>query len=121
MATKQEDKTLSILAHVLGIFSWFIGPLVIYLSTKDEKAKKHAAKALNWQISVAIYYAALFIFLIISFILVVIFIGLLFVVICYLAMFALGILNLVFCILAAVKANQDELWDYPLSIPFVKV
>jgi uncharacterized Tic20 family protein len=33
----------------------------------------------------------------------------------------LVILNLVFAIVAAIKANNGELWVYPLSIRFFKV
>ncbi|MFU8796701.1 MAG: DUF4870 domain-containing protein [Dehalococcoidia bacterium] len=32
----------------------------------------------------------------------------------------LGVLDLIFCIMAAVKASRGELWKYPLSIPFLK-
>lgn len=38
-----KDTTLPILAHVLGFFVGFLGPLIILLvSENDENAKKHA-------------------------------------------------------------------------------
>jgi uncharacterized Tic20 family protein len=35
-------------------------------------------------------------------------------------LFAVGVLDLIFCILAAVAANSGELYRYPLSIEFIK-
>jgi uncharacterized Tic20 family protein len=68
--------------------------------------KAHSKKALNWQISLAIY-------LIISGILMFVLIGFLFIAV-------LSVMNLVFCILAAVKASEGEIWDYPVTINFLK-
>ncbi|MFP4403524.1 MAG: DUF4870 domain-containing protein [Candidatus Woesearchaeota archaeon] len=101
-----KDNTLNIITHILGYFTNWIGPLIILLVTKEKDVKEHAKKALNWQISLIIY-------TIISFILVFVLIG-------FLLLFALAIMNIVFCIMAAVKASNNELWDYPLAIPFLK-
>ena len=103
---RDDTKTLVILTHILGIVAGFIPSLVILLVSKDELVKKHAKNALNWQISFLIYY-------IISMILIFIIVGILLVV-------ALIILNIVFCIIATVKANNGEIWKYPLSIKFFK-
>jgi len=66
---------------------------------------RYAANALNWQIMV-------FIFLTISGILAFLLIG-----------FALVpvvlLLNLVFCVIAAIKAFNGEAWFYPLTYDFV--
>jgi len=103
---KQESRTLAILAHVLGLIAYFIGPLIILLVTEDKDVKKHARNALNWQISLIIYFivAGILVFLLIGFLL----------------LPALAIVNIVFSIMAAVKASNDELWKYPLSIQFLK-
>lgn len=106
MAEKSDQTTLSVLTHILGLFTYFIGALVIFLVSKDKKVKEHAKNALNWQISLTIY-------MIISAILIILIIGILLIV-------ALGILNIVFCIIAAVKASEGKLWRYPLSINFFK-
>jgi uncharacterized Tic20 family protein len=95
-----------ILPHILGLFTWFIGPLIILLVSEDSDMKAHSKKALNWQISLAIY-------TIISGILMLVLIGFLFVAV-------LSVMNLVFCILAAVKASEGEIWDYPVTINFLK-
>lgn len=104
--SKEDARVMSILAHVLGIFTGFIGPLIIYLVATDKTSKVHAKNALNWQISVIIYW-------IISFILMIVLVG-------FLLMVVLMILNLVFCVLAAVNASKDKVWKYPLSFNFFK-
>ena len=96
---------LVLLPHILAIFTGFIGPLVTMIAGEGE-LKEHSKKALNWQISLLIYFA-------ISFVLAFILIG-------FLLMAVLGVMNLVFCILAAVKAADGELWDYPVTINFFK-
>jgi uncharacterized Tic20 family protein len=103
---KKKDSSINFLPHILGLFTGFLGPLIMYLATDDSMAKKHAAKALNWQISVIIY-------AIVSVILMIILIG-------FLLIIALFILDFILCIIATVKATKDELWDYPLAIPFIK-
>ncbi len=105
--TKNTDrKTLAVLSHILTFVGGFVAPLVIMLISEDEYVKKHAKRSLNWQISSAIY-------LVISFVLMLILVGFIFIGI-------LAILDLVFVIIASVKASKNELWDYPLSIKFLK-
>ena len=46
----QDERTLAMLAHILQVFSWFIGPLVIYLVKRDSRfVAFHAIQALIWQ------------------------------------------------------------------------
>ena len=99
--TKNTDrKTLAVLSHILTFVGGFVAPLVIMLISEDEYVKKHAKRSLNWQISSA-------------FVLMLILVGFIFIGI-------LAILDLVFVIIASVKASKNELWDYPLSIKFLK-
>ena|SRR3989344_6386681 len=104
--SKKEDTTLPLLTHILGILTGFIGALIILLATNDEYAKKHARRALNWQLSLLIYY-------IISFILVLVLVG-------FILIGVLALLNIIFCIIAAVRASKGELYTYPLTIQFLK-
>ena len=101
-----REKTLDVLTHILAILTWIIGPLIVLLVTKDAITKRHAKQALNWQISYTIYMViALFLLLLlIGFVLAPI----------------LMVLDVVFCIIAAVKASQGRVWNYPLAIPFLK-
>lgn len=100
-----------LLPHLLGLlFSFFalgfIGPLITYLTADDKASKEHSKRALNWHLSALIYgiICILLMILLIGFVLIAV----------------LGILNLVFCIIAMVKASNGELWDYPMAIGFFK-
>lgn len=103
----QDEKNLGMLAHVLGVFVTFLAPLIIYLIKKDESpfVREHAKEALNFQISMFIYYF-------ISVILVFVLIGIV-------APFFLGIFSLVVGIVAAIKALDGKPYRYPMCIRFI--
>ncbi len=107
-----EERTLALVAHLLGIITWVVGPLIIWLISKDNPAKSfvtdQSKEALNFQITVALVYVAAMILTVISF-------GILF----FLPMLVwLG--NLVMCILAGVKANNGEAYRYPFTLRLIK-
>lgn len=102
-----DTKTLQIMTHILGLLTYFIGPLIVMLVAQDKTTKNHARAALNWQITATIYF-------IVSFILMIILIGIVLV-------FVVSIINIIFCIIAAVKASEGELYNYPLTIQFFKI
>src|SRR3989344_553749 len=104
---KSDDQTLEVLTHILGLFTGFIGALIILLVSESKGVKNHAKYALNWQISSLIY-------MVVSIPLMLVLIG-------FATLFATIILNLIFCIIAAVKASEGKLWKYPLSMPFFKI
>jgi len=110
MAKKKNsnDNVLAMLAHLLGLVSYFVGPLIIYLIQKDKKdfVYENAKHALNFQISLILYYF-------ISSMLVLLLIGLV-------LLWALSIFALVVIIIASVKAYQGEVYKYPLEIEFIK-
>jgi uncharacterized Tic20 family protein len=106
MANEKNKNTEAVLIHLSGFLLGFIIPLIVFLVTENKTIKEHSKRALNWQFS-------LFIYMIISTILIIIIIGLLGIVI-------LLILNTVFMVIAAIKASDGQLWDYPLSIKFLK-
>ena len=97
---------LSLLAGLIIPLGGLIVPIVIYILKKDEipGLEPHWHVVINWMIS-AIIYAA------ISFILMILVIGIF-------MLWALGLLCLVFPIIGAIKANDGEVWKYPLSIEF---
>ena len=84
-------------------------PIVMWATNKDEfsKVDDHGKVILNWVFSLLIYS--------------VICIPLMFIFIGFFLFFILMFINLIFVIIGAVKANDDLLWRYPLSIPFFKV
>lgn len=106
----QEDKTLALLTHLSGIILSFIVPLVIWLTNKDKADKgwlnDQAKEALNFQITIAIAYA-------ICMVLAVIIIGGLLAPVVWLV-------NLIFCILGGMKANEGVAYRYPFAIRLIK-
>ena len=97
---------LSLLAGLIIPLGGLIVPIVIYILKKDELPglEPHWHVVINWIISAVIYAA-------ISFILMIIVIGVF-------LLWALALLGLVFPIIGAIKANDGEVWKYPLSIEF---
>lgn len=52
LPTNSEERSLGMLAHVLQIFSWFIGPLIIYFVRRDSRfVRYHALQAVFWQLT----------------------------------------------------------------------
>jgi uncharacterized Tic20 family protein len=53
-----DVKNMGVLCHLLGLFTCFVGPLVIWLLKKDEMpfVDHHGKEALNFQITLAIVY-----------------------------------------------------------------
>lgn len=59
-----DECTIAFLAHLLQVFTGFIGPLIIFCIKQDSRfVKFHALQALVWQLC----YMALFFFLMIGF------------------------------------------------------
>ena len=83
-------------------------PIVMWLTNKDQFAEvdAHGKNIANWLITALII-------AVVCFVLSFVFIGLI-------GFFALAVINLVFIILGAVKANDNILWPYPMSLTFIK-
>lgn len=103
-----DEKMWATLVHIGGIFFSFVPALIAYLVMRDRGpfVRAHTAQALNFQLTVLIG------FLVGSI--------LLFVLIGFFVLIAVGILDLVLSIVAAVKASQGQWYRYPLTIPFVR-
>ena len=102
-----DEKNLALLAHVLGIVTWFVGSLVIYLVATDKPfAKQQAQEALNFQITLVIAWAACGV----------------------LAMVGIGVFlfplvwiaNVVFCIMGAMAVSKGGGYTYPFAIRLIK-
>lgn len=106
-APSQDDRNLAMLAHLLGIFSGFVGALVIWLIKKEESrfVAEEAREALNFQLTMALAF-------VVSWMLTFVLIGLLMVPLLIIA-------NLVFCILGAVAASKGQAYRYPVAIRLV--
>ncbi|HEY0503517.1 MAG TPA: DUF4870 domain-containing protein [Lysobacter sp.] len=108
----------AILGAVLtsGIGGWgtFLGPLIIWLLKKDTMpfVDDQAKEALNFNITVAIVFFALWVLVFIT-------LGIGFL-IAIPAWIVIGIAWLVFTIIAAIKANDGVAYRYPFTMRLVK-
>ena len=100
-----DEKTMAILSHILTIVSWFIAPLIIYLLKKDESpyVRDHAKESLNFQITMFIICAILFVTVI----------GILFI-------WFVSIANLILVIVATIKASENKMYRYPINFRLIK-
>jgi len=92
----------SLFAHLGGIFFGFIPSLIIYVMFKDRDpfVRRHATQALNFQIIITIGY-------IISGFLTLALIG-------FLLLPVVGVVMVVFSVIAAMAANRGEEYTYPM-------
>lgn len=99
---------LSMLAGFIVPFGGLVVPIIIWQMKKQEipGIDEHGCNAVNFIIS-------MFIFMVIC-------VPLCFVIIGFPIMIVLGILGIIFPIIAAVKANNGEVWKYPMAITFLK-
>ena len=123
MAEKRvkQDRTLEIITHVIGIFSSVVGALLIFLLTVDKNVKKHSRNALNWQVSLLIYMVVVLTLSSVFSLITNTFPrdGIFVPPFSYIFT-ALNIVNIIFCVIAAFKAYEGQLWKYPLSFNFVE-
>lgn len=109
-----QERQWALVCHLSALCGYFIpfghliAPIVIWSMKKDEMpmVDEHGKEVINFQISFTIWItvAIVLVFLLIG---IPILIG-------------LGILQLVFIIIGAIKADNGELYRYPLTIRFIK-
>lgn len=106
----KDARTMALLAHVLGIFTSFVVPLIIWLVKKDddEFIADQAKEALNFHITVIIAYFAVIVISVIT-------MG-----IGALLFPVLGIGVLVLGIIAGLKANDGIAYRYPCTLRLIK-
>jgi len=114
----QEDKQTAMFIYLLGIFTGFIGPLILWMMKKDQSRfiDHHGKEALNFSITVAITAFAVGLvgapIVILTFGLGGLIIGPL--------MMALHIYALVMLIMNAMKANKGEWCEFPITIRMIR-
>ena len=99
---------LSALAgFVVPAFGHVLGPLIVWLIKRGESSEidAHGKEALNFQISMLIYN-------LVAGVLCLVLIG-------FALLAVLHILNVIFVILAAIKANEGQMYRYPLTIRLI--
>lgn len=104
-----DERILAVLSHVLAIVPGIgiFGPLVIYLVKRGESGfvEANARESLNFQITILIGY-------VIGFILILLIVGIFIV-------WALGILNLILVIVAAIRASENKIYRYPFNLRLI--
>jgi Uncharacterized protein conserved in bacteria len=112
--TDQETRQWAMFLHLSQFAGYFvpiaglIAPILIWQLKKNELPglDVHGRNVANWILSSLIY-------LVISIVLVIVLIGIP-------LLIALGLMLIIFPIIGGVKANNGEVWKYPLSIEFFK-
>jgi len=99
---------LSQLASVVIPLAGIVLPIILWQTQKDKMPAldAHGKMVANWMISALIY-------AVVSSILIIVLVGIL-------LLLALAVIAIVFPIVGAVKANNGILWEYPLTIKFLK-
>ena len=105
----KEERTMGMLCHLLGIIG-FLGPLIIWLIKKDQMpfVETEGKESLNFQITLLIAWAAAIVLAIVT---------------CGFGavLFPLVmIVNLVFVIMGAMKANEGTSYKYPFNLRLIK-
>lgn len=106
----KEEKTMGMLCHLTALaglvipFGNIIGPLIVWLLKKDTMpfVEEQGREALNFQLTLAIV-------AIIGIILLFVFIGIF-------VLLAVYVLNIIFPIIAAIKANDGISYRYPFAL-----
>lgn len=98
----------SIFAGFVIPFAGLVLPIVLWQLKKDEfpSVDAHGKVVVNWLISAIIY-------MLVCLVLVLIIIG-------WFGLVAISVATLVFAIVGGIKANEGVVWEYPLSIRFLK-
>ena len=110
----ESERNWAMLCHLSAFAGYFfpfggiIGPLICWLSKRDESSwvNINGKASLNFQLSILIY-------MLLATPLCIIIIGIPIIVF-------LGSLEIVCIIIASIKASKGEWYKYPLSIPFIQ-
>lgn len=110
----ETERNWSMLCHLSAFAGFFfpfggvIGPLICWLTKRDESSwvNENGKASLNFQLSMLLY--------------MILTIPLCFILIGIPIIIFLGVLKVVCIIIASVKAPKGELFRYPLVIPFIQ-
>jgi uncharacterized Tic20 family protein len=95
-AFNPDEKSLALLAHILGFFTGWLGPLILYLTSNEKPFAKNSPPKRSTSSSLCF-----------------VFIG-------FIVLPAVGIVDLIFCILAAVAVSNGQDYRYPFALRLVK-
>jgi len=102
-----DDKNIATITHLGGTVFSFVPGLLVWILKKDDSAYlvDQAKEALNFQISVLIAYfiSGILVWLLIGFLLIPL----------------IWLLNVVFCIIAAISSSKGETYRYPFCLRLI--
>ena len=106
-APSNDDKNIATVTHLGGTVFSFIPGLLVWILKKDDSPyiAGQAKEALNFQITVmlAMFAASILVWLLIGIVLIPI----------------VWLLNIVFCIIAAISTSKGEAYRYPLCLRLI--
>jgi uncharacterized Tic20 family protein len=110
----ETERNWSMLCHLSALAGFFfpfggvIGPLICWLSQRDESAwiNINGRNSLNFHLSMLLYITLAF--------------PLCFILVGIPIVAALGMLKVICIIIASIKAPKGEIFRYPLAIPFIQ-
>jgi len=115
--SNSDEKTWSLVAHFGGVIG-FLPPLIVFLvkGPQSPTVRAHSLAALNFQIVCSAVLVSLWIFRFCAGFILPDFLGWLL----SLAATVVWIISVVFAVIAGLKANQGQLYRYPIQANLVK-
>lgn len=118
-----DQQMWRVLAHasafiqVVGVPS-LIGPLIVWLlKREDPVVEPHARAALNFQLTLLIYFVA---GVVLAFLAAITIVGLVLTAMIIVFLLLLVLLELIFALMASIAASRGELYRYPMSLQLIK-
>ncbi len=102
-----NEKNIATITHLGGILFSFIPGLIVFLLKKDDSPfiAAHAREALNFQITLLIGQMLAYV--------------LVFVLVGFLLLGLIWLINVIFCIVAAIASSKGEHYRYPLTLRLI--
>ncbi len=118
-----DQQTWRVLAHASAFIQFIgvpsvVGPLVVWLMRREDPVvEPHARAALNFQLSILIYFVA---GIIVAFLAAITIVGLVLTGLIVILLLILVVLELVFALLGTLAASRGERYVYPMSLELIK-
>jgi hypothetical protein len=118
-----DQQTWRVLAHAAALIQFvgipsFVGPLVVWLMRRDDPVvEPHAREALNFQLSLIIYFIGGIVVAVLAALTIV---GLVLTVLILVFLGVLLVAEIIFAILGTMAASRGEFYRYPFNLDLIK-